>query len=283
MRTLHTVEEVRAALRPARAAGRTIGLVPTMGALHDGHLSLVRRAAADCDQVVASLFVNPTQFSAGEDLDSYPRDEVRDAALAEAAGATLLFAPAAEEIYPPDFSTAVEVSGLTESLCGAQRGAEHFRGVATVVTKLLNIVAPTVAYFGQKDAQQALVVKRLVRDLNIPVTIEVCPTVREPDGLALSSRNSYLQDVDRARAVGLSRALAAAEQAVAAGERDAATVRRLARHELAAHDIEPEYLELVSPETLRPVEAVEGPVLVAIAARVGPARLIDNAVITPSK
>jgi pantoate--beta-alanine ligase len=282
MMTLRSIAEVRAAVRASRDAGRSVGLVATMGALHDGHLSLLRRAAADCDEVVMSLFVNPAQFAAGEDLEVYPRDERRDVELAAGAGATLLFAPPATEIYPGGFATSVEVSGLTDTLCAVKRGPDHFRGVATVVTKLLNIVGPDVAYFGQKDAQQAAVIQRLVRDLNMPVRIEICPTVRESDGLAMSSRNAFLGSADRARAVGLSRALAAVEQAVAAGERDPGAVRRLAQQELATHEIEPEYVELVSPETLQPVAAVDGPVLVALAARVGPARLIDNAIVNPS-
>jgi pantoate--beta-alanine ligase len=283
MRTIRSVAALRAALAAARAEQRTIGLVPTMGALHEGHRSLLRRAREDCDVIVMSLFVNPAQFAPGEDLTAYPRDEARDAALAAEIGVDVLFAPGAEEVYPDGFATTVFVSGVSETLCGARRGPEHFQGVATVVTKLLNMVAPDVAYFGQKDAQQAVVIKRLVRDLNIPVRIEVCPTVREPDGLAMSSRNVYLDAEQRERALGLSRALAAAERAAAAGERDAGAIARAAREELAAHDISPEYLELVSPETLEPVDAVDGPVLVAVAAHVGPARLIDNTTVNPRK
>jgi pantoate--beta-alanine ligase len=281
MRTLRSVSELREALAPARRAGRSIGLVPTMGSFHDGHLSLIRRAREQSDFVVVSLFVNPTQFGPGEDLAAYPRDEARDAALAEAEGVDLLFAPALDEVYPEGFATTVTVAGLTETLDGApeQRGAGHFAGVATVVTKLLNMVAPDTAYFGQKDAQQALVIRRLVRDLDMPVRIEVCPTVRDPDGLALSSRNAYLTDVERERALGLSRALRAAEGAVAAGELDARAVLRAARTELDAHGIEPEYLELRSTSDLSPVERVNGSTLLAVAARVGRARLIDNTVL----
>jgi pantoate--beta-alanine ligase len=256
-----------------------IGLVPTMGALHEGHLSLLRHARSDCDEIVMSLFVNPAQFAPSEDFDAYPRDEARDARLAEAAGATLLFAPSRDEVYPDGFATTVSVGGLGETLEGSERGPEHFSGVATIVTKLLNMVGPDVAYFGQKDAQQAVIIKRLVRDLDIATRIEICPTVREPDGLAMSSRNAYLDADERARAVGLSRALAAAERAAAAGERDPARIKRAAEQELARHKIEPEYIELVSPETLAPVEMIAGPVLVAVAARVGAARLIDNTVI----
>ncbi len=283
MRTLRTVAEVRAALRPARREERTIGLVPTMGALHDGHLSLVRRAREDCDQVVVSLFVNPTQFDDTGDLASYPRDERRDAALAAEAGADLLFAPAVDEVYPSGFSTFVRVGGeLTERLEAAQRGPQHFHGVTTVVTKLLNMVGPDVAYFGQKDAQQALVIRKLVRDLDVPVRIEVCPTVREPDGLALSSRNVHLKGDDRKRALALHRALGVAEAAVAAGERDAAAVTNAARAAMNDFGVESEYLELVSADTLAPVAAIDGEVLVVIAARVGGTRLIDNTILNPN-
>jgi pantoate--beta-alanine ligase len=282
MRTVRTVAELRAALARPRREEREIGLVPTMGALHEGHLSLVHRARADCDVVVVSLFVNPAQFRAGEDLNGYPRDEERDAGLAAEAGADLLFAPAAREIYPEGFDTWVEVSGLTNVLCGApeRRGPEHFRGVTTVVTKLLNIAQPTAAYFGQKDAQQALVIHKLVRDLDIPVRIEVGPTVRDPDGLALSSRNSYLNADERASALGLSRALSAAEATVAAGRHDAGAVLAAARAELDAAGVDPEYLELRSAEDLSPLRRVNGSALLAVAARVGQARLIDNTILT---
>jgi pantoate--beta-alanine ligase len=279
MRIVRTVEELRRTLTPERRAERTIGLVPTMGAFHAGHRSLMERAAQECDVVVVSLFVNPAQFGAGEDLDAYPRDEARDVETARAAGVDVLFAPPVEEVYPTGFATTVRVAGLGEPLEGLQRPG-HFDGVATVVTKLLNMAQPDVAYFGQKDAQQALVVRRLARDLDIPVRIAVCPTVREPDGLAMSSRNAYLAPQERARAVALRRALDAAEAAVAAGERDAAAVARAARGAMAPYDVEPEYLALVSAETLAPVARVEDEVLVAVAARVGPARLIDNTLIT---
>ncbi len=228
---------------------------------------------------MVSLFVNPAQFTDAADLDGYPRDEGRDAALAEQAGADLLFAPPVEVVYPPGFSTTVSVAGVTEPMEGAQRGASHFDGVATVVAKLLNMVGPDVAFFGQKDAQQLVVIRRLVRDLDLPVRIEAVATVREPDGLALSSRNVHLHGEDRARATALSRALRAAEDAAAAGERDAAAVRTTALGALEAFGVEPEYLELVSPETLTPVDTVDGDVLVAVAARVGTTRLIDNTLI----
>jgi pantoate--beta-alanine ligase len=277
VRIIRSVEEVRAAVREAP---RPVGLVPTMGALHDGHLALVERAAADTAFVVVSLFVNPAQFEDEGDLAAYPRDEQRDAALAEQAGGHLLFAPPVEAVYPPGFATTVRVAGVSEPMEGVHRGIEHFDGVATVVAKLFNMVGPDVAYFGQKDAQQLVVIRRLVRDLDIPVDIVAVPTVREPDGLALSSRNVHLKGDDRERAMALSRALRAAEGAIADGERDAATIRGQALAAMNDFGVEPEYLELVSPETLDPVHRVNGQVLVAVAARVGNTRLIDNAVIT---
>jgi len=281
MRTLRTVTALRAELASARRAGRTIGLVPTMGAFHAGHVSLMERAKQETDVVVVSLFVNPTQFGAGEDLAAYPRDEQRDAEIAEAAGVDALFAPSVEEVFPDGFQTTVTVRELARPLEGAQRPG-HFDGVATVVTKLLNIVGPDVAFFGQKDAQQALIVRRVVRDLDIPVRIEVCPTVREPDGLAMSSRNAYLAPAERERAVALRRALDAAEAAVAAGERESVAVAAAAQQAMEPYGVEPEYLALVSAATLQPVERidVDGEILVALAARVGPTRLIDNILIT---
>ena len=275
MKTVRTIAELRDALREAP---RPVGLVPTMGAFHDGHLSLIRGAREENVTVVVSLFVNPTQFGPSEDFGAYPRDQERDAQLAEREGVDILFAPPVEEVYPDGFDTTVEVGGVTHTLEGdpAHRGREHFRGVTTVVTKLFNMVQPDRAYFGQKDAQQALVIRRLVRDLDIPVEIRVCPTVREESGLALSSRNAYLSDEERERAAALSRALRAAESTVRMGERDAAKVLAAARAELDAAQIEPEYLELRSAEDLSPVERVRGSTLLAVAARVGRARLIDN-------
>jgi pantoate--beta-alanine ligase len=283
MRTVRTVSRLRSALSGERAAGHSIGLVPTMGALHDGHLSLIRRARVECDVVVVSLFVNPTQFAPGEDLDAYPRDERRDAELAARAGTDVLFVPAAAEIYPDGFATTVQVTGLTEVLEGASRGPEHFRGVTTVVAKLFNLVAPDVAFFGRKDAQQAVVVARMARDLGFPVRIEVCPTVREPDGLALSSRNAYLRPPERRRAVALHQALVAAERSVAVGERDPDAVVSAARAAMEPYDVEPEYLALVSPDTLSPVSTIDGEALLAVAARVGAARLIDNTIVRPGR
>jgi pantoate--beta-alanine ligase len=253
-----------------------------MGAFHEGHLSLMRRARQDCELVVVSLFVNPAQFNDADDLDAYPRDAERDTELAAELGVDYLFAPGVDEVYPPGFATTVSVGGVTEPLEGAHRGRAHFDGVTTVVTKLFNIVAPDIAYFGQKDAQQALVIRRLVRDLDMPVRIEVCPTVREPDGLALSSRNARLSPANRRRAAALSRALKAAQEAVHAGGRDPGAARAAALAELSSASIEPDYLELVSKDTLAPVSRIDGEVLVLLAARVGSTRLIDNQLIQPS-
>jgi pantoate--beta-alanine ligase len=279
MRLVRAIDEVRLALAEPRSSGARIGLVPTMGALHDGHLELLRSARTACDVVVMSLFVNPAQFNEARDLDAYPRDEQRDIALAEAAGVDLVFAPPVTEMYPPGFATTVSVAGLSQVLEGVERGRRHFDAVATVVAKLLNIVAPEIAYFGQKDAQQALVLRRLVRDLAMPVQIEVCPTVRELDGLAMSSRNVRLSPEERARSLALHRSLELVRAAIATGERDATAIRAQALAELEAAGIEPEYLELVSPEDLAPVREIAGAVLAVVAARVGDTRLIDNELI----
>jgi pantoate--beta-alanine ligase len=279
MITARTVADIRAGVWKARRDGASIGLVPTMGAFHDGHLSLMRRAREQCDRVVVSLFVNPAQFNDQADLDRYPRDERRDAALAAGTGVDFLFAPPVEQVYPRGFATTVSIAGVTESLEGAHRGRGHFDGVATVVAKLFNIVSPDVAYFGQKDAQQVAVVKRMVRDLDMTVKIEVMPTVREPDGLALSSRNVRLSPENRARALGLSRALNAAAAVVAAGERDADAIRASALAQLG--DLDAEYLAIVDPLTFAPLRTVSARTLVAIAAQVGPVRLIDNIVLEP--
>jgi pantoate--beta-alanine ligase len=285
MRTVRSRAELREALAEPRRQGRRIGLVPTMGYFHDGHLALMRQAREDCDVVVVSLFVNPTQFGPNEDLGSYPRDEDRDAELAALAGVDLLWMPDTEQMYPEGFSTAVEVANeLTGVLEGdpAHRGPSHFRGVTTVVAKLFNSVQPDVAYFGRKDAQQAVVIERMTRDLDFPVEVKVLPTVREPDGLALSSRNAYLNDEERRRALSLSRALQAAEEAARRGERSTAALVDAVRAELRNSGIEPEYVEARDAEDLSPMAEMNGrPVLVAVAARVGKARLIDNVVIAP--
>lgn len=276
MRTLRTISELHAALAQPRREHRRIGLVPTMGAFHDGHLSLMRRARDECDEVVVSLFVNPTQFNEGADLTAYPRDEGRDAMLAAEEHVDYLFAPEASEIYPAGFSTTVSVGGVTEMLEGASRGPKHFDGVATVVNKLFHIVAPDVAYFGQKDAQQVAMIMRMVRDLNIEVEIEVCPIRREPDGLAMSSRNVRLAPDDRLRAPALYRSLELAASLLAAGETRTAPIRTAALAELDAAGVGTEYFEIVNPETFAPITIVEGPALAVVAARVGDVRLIDN-------
>jgi pantoate--beta-alanine ligase len=281
LQVVRTVTDLRAALEPSRRKGELIGLVPTMGALHAGHLSLIEAARERADMVVMSLFVNPTQFGKGEDLQSYPRDEERDLELAAEAGAQIVFAPTADEVYPQGFTTHVEVDGLTNILCGApvSRGAGHFRGVTTVVAKLLNMASPDFVLFGQKDAQQAIVIKRMARDLDFPAEVIVVPTVREPDGLAMSSRNAYLDEAERKRAGALNRALVVASANRAEGVDGALEA---ARTILAEAEIEPEYLEARYADDLEPAQNFNGrPVLVAVAARVGRARLIDNVVINP--
>jgi pantoate--beta-alanine ligase len=283
MRIVRSRAELREALEAPRRRGKRIGLVPTMGYFHEGHLSLMRRAREDCEIVVVSLFVNPTQFGEGEDIDSYPRDEDRDLQLAAVAGVDLVWIPDVRQMYPDGFATSVEVtSELTGVLEGdpRQRGPSHFRGVTTVVAKLFNSVQPDVAYFGGKDAQQAVVIQRMARDLDFPVRIEVLPTVREQDGLALSSRNVYLEPEERERATAISRALRSVEQAAREGEVSTGALVELATSELRGAGIEPEYVEARSAEDLSPVARLNGrPVLVAVAARVGRARLIDNIVI----
>ncbi len=282
MRTLRTVGELRAALAPARRAGSTIGLVPTMGALHEGHLSLIRRAREQCDTVVVSLFVNPAQFDERSDLEHYPRSELRDAGLAAEAGADLLFAPSVEEVYPPGFATAVEVLGLTDRLEGAARGASHFRGVTTVVTKLVCMTMPDTLYLGQKDAQQVVVIRRLLADLNLPVQVEALPTVREADGLALSSRNALLDPRARERARALAAALRAAAALAVGGERSPEVLLGAAHAALAAAGVRADYVELVDPDTLEALAELDRPALLLLAAPIGQVRLIDNATLEPA-
>ncbi len=282
MRIVRTIAELQAALAAHRYVGHKVGFVPTMGALHEGHLSLIRAAREASDVVVVSIFVNPTQFNDPGDLAAYPRTEEADVALAESVGAGIVFAPEPGELYPHGYATTVTVTGpVTESLEGAKRGRGHFDGVATVVAKLLIAVAPDAAWFGAKDAQQVVVVKRVVADLGLPVRIEVGPTVREADGLALSSRNVRLTADDRIRALALSRALRAVQSGVDAGA-SAAEAREAGLAELAAVGIEPEYLALADPETLEPVDVVDRPTLALVAAHVGPVRLIDNVLLTPT-
>jgi pantoate--beta-alanine ligase len=283
MKTLQTVGELRSALEPDRRPGRRVGLVPTMGALHEGHISLVRLAREQCDRVVVSLFINPAQFDERADLERYPRQRERDARLAADAGVDILFAPTVEEVYPPGFATSVEVLGLTDRLEGVARGTAHFRGVTTIVTKLLCMVLPDVAYFGQKDAQQLAVIRRLVADLDIPARIEACPTVREPDGVAMSSRNALLEPGERIRARALAGALDAARELAAAGELAAEPLIDGARGVLSAAAIEPDYLELVDPESFEALDRLGRPALLVLAARIGEVRLIDNVMLVPAR
>lgn len=276
MKTVATIAEVRA--WRAACLG-SVGLVPTMGYLHRGHRSLVERARAENAHVAVSLFVNPTQFAPTDDLARYPRDLERDTRLLDEVGCNLLFAPTPAEIYPPGFETFVEVGHVAAPLEGAHRPG-HFRGVATVVLKLLNTVQPHRAYFGQKDAQQLGVIRRLVRDLDVPVEVIGCPTVREPDGLALSSRNSYLGPEDRAAATVLSRALRAAQELWQEGERDAVALRRAMKEVLAQEPrARPDYVSVAEPDTFVELDRVEGRALLSMAVRVGPARLIDNVIL----
>jgi pantoate--beta-alanine ligase len=279
MKVIRTVAEMRA----ARAGAAGLGLVPTMGYLHAGHLSLVTRAKAENSAVAASIFVNPTQFGANEDLSRYPRDLPRDLGLLEAAGVDFVFAPDAAEMYPPGFDTQILVGGVTEGLEGAMRPG-HFAGVATVVAKLFNIVQPTRAYFGQKDAQQSVVIRKLVRDLDLPVEVVVAPTVREADGLALSSRNSYLTSEERAVAPVIYRTLSAAKARFDAGERDAETLRQAMHSILSGQpSLSVDYVSVADPLTLRELDAVDTGALVSTAARLGATRLIDNLILGGSE
>jgi pantoate--beta-alanine ligase len=277
MKVVTSVPAMKALAREWRREGRRIGLIPTMGYLHDGHISLVRESKARADVTVVSIFVNPAQFGPNEDFKKYPRDLAKDSATLEAVGVDVLFYPDAAEIYPPGYRTYVEVEGLQDKLCGRSRPG-HFRGVATVVLKLLDIVAPDRAFFGAKDAQQVLIIRRMARDLDLDAEIVTCPIVREPDGLALSSRNAYLDPEERAAARVLSTSLRWAEKAVAAGERDAgrllAGIRSIIEAEPRARI---DYAEAVDPETLEPVGGLRGEVLIALAVFIGSTRLIDNA------
>ncbi len=275
MQVLETIAQIRA----ARPAFRTLGLCPTMGFLHEGHLSLVRRAKAECGAVAVSIFVNPTQFGPNDDLARYPRDLARDLALLDGAGVDLVFTPSAAEIYPKGFATRIEVEGVTAPLEGAVRPG-HFAGVATVVAKLFNIVQPTRAYFGQKDAQQAVVISRMAADLDLPVQVVVADTVREADGLALSSRNVYLDPAERAAAPALHRALSRAQALFAAGERQADVLRAAVREVIAAEPrFEIDYVSVADPDTLEELARVNEAALVSLAARLGRTRLIDNLVL----
>ena len=276
MQILKTVPDARAACRKQK---RPLGLVPTMGALHEGHLSLVRAAKAQCQAVAVSIFVNPTQFGPTEDLSKYPRTFERDCELLEKEGVDLIFAPAAEEMYPAGASTFVTVAGLSERLDGKSRPG-HFRGVTTVVSKLFHIVEPDKAFFGQKDAAQVAVIRRMVRDLDLPIEIVVCPIVREPDGLAMSSRNVYLDPERRKTALVLSRSLRRIFETFEKGEKNSSTLIATGKNVIAEEpDARLDYFEIVDPNTLEPVSEIQGPTLVAVAAYVGTTRLIDNVVL----
>jgi len=278
-----TVSAVRAAVRKARASGKTIGLVPTMGALHPGHQSLIRRSVARTGFTIVSIFVNPTQFGPREDFSAYPRPLARDLELAGEAGADLAFVPEVQSMYPEGFSTCVIVDELTSGLCGASRPT-HFQGVTTVVTKLFNIVQPDFAFFGQKDAQQVLVIQHMVRDLDLPLRVVICPTVRERDGLARSSRNVYLTASQRSQAPVLHRALPAARAEIRNGNRSAARLKTLVRRIIqSAPEARIDYIEIVDTDRLQPVRTLEGRCLLAVAVFFGKARLIDNEMVTIGK
>jgi pantoate--beta-alanine ligase len=281
MKICHSIAEMRASCRALREGGRRLGLVPTMGALHEGHLSLVHAATTRCDAVAVSIFVNPTQFGPSEDFTQYPRSLERDCELLEREGVSLVFTPSAEEMYPLGASTWVTVEGLSDKLCGRSRPG-HFRGVTTVVSQLFHIVEPDLAFFGQKDAAQLAIIRRMVRDLHMPVEIVGCPIVREPDGLAMSSRNAYLDPPQRKSALVLSRSLTRVQELFHHGERNAA---KLASAALGIFSAEPavrlDYFEIADPETLEAVTDIDEQVLVAVAAFVGKTRLIDN-VLLPS-
>jgi pantoate--beta-alanine ligase len=281
MKIVPTIHAARVASRSLREHGKRLGLVPTMGALHEGHLSLVRAAKAQCDAVAVSIFVNPTQFGPTEDLAQYPRRFESDCELLEKEGVDLVFAPSAEEMYPKGEVTWVTVEGLSEKLDGRSRPG-HFRGVTTVVAKLFHIIEPDAAFFGQKDAAQVAVIRRLARDLNFAVEIVVCPIVREPDGLAMSSRNAYLNPDERQRALVLQRSLRRVEEGFRAGEKNAASLIAAAKDVLAREpQVRLDYFEIVDPDTLDPLGEISQPALVAVAAYVGSTRLIDNAVLSP--
>lgn len=280
MRIVETVADVRTQVKAWRDAGETVGLVPTMGYLHEGHMSLVQAAKKDNDRVVVSIFVNPMQFSQGEDLETYPRDLEHDAAMCEAEGADLIFHPTAEEMYPEGFCSYVDMTGLTDTLCGAKR-PNLFRGVCTVVSKLFHIVQPDRSYFGEKDAQQLMVIRRMVRDLNIPVEVIGCPIVREEDGLAKSSRNTYLSPEERHAAVILSRSIATGKAYVAQGGTSAGALidvitKTLNTEPMAVID----YVSVVDLDTMQPIDTLDRPFLAAIAVYIGKTRLIDNFMVT---
>ncbi len=283
MKVIKTIEELRPIIKAWRKEGQSVGLVPTMGYLHEGHKSLIVKAAAENDRVVVSDFVNPTQFGVNEDLASYPRDIARDARVCEEAGADLIFHPEPEEMYFRDSCTFVNMGKLTEGLCGKTRPT-HFQGVCTVVCKLFHIVAPDKAYFGQKDAQQLAVIRRMVRDLNFDIEIVGCPIVREEDGLAMSSRNTYLDDAERAAALILHKSLMLGKEMIGQGEHDAAKIKEAIMQNIKSEPLARiDYVEIVNPDTMENVDTVEGAALIAMAVYIGKTRLIDNIVIVNDK
>ena len=278
MKIVHTIKDVRKSVQSAKKQGGKIGLVPTMGALHAGHGSLIEAAVKECDFIVVTIFVNPTQFGPGEDLDKYPRTLEQDTAYCEQLGADLIFAPSAQEMYPDPQLTWVDVEKLTTDLCGANRPG-HFRGVTTVCTKLFNIVQADIAYFGQKDAQQAAIIRRMVNDLNLPLEIRLCPIIREPDGLAMSSRNRYLSPGERKRALCLYRALSVCNEAATAGQHDTHTLIDEMKIIIKQAQGQIDYISIVDMETLEPLTIITDRAMVALAVHIGQTRLIDNFVI----
>lgn len=282
MKIIRKIKGLRQEIKKIKSAGKSIGFVPTMGALHQGHVSLIRRARRECNKVVVSIFVNPTQFSPKEDYKRYPRNLKKDAQICRKDGVDIIFCPQTAEMYPQGFKSYVSVSGLSDCLCGKSRPG-HFKGVATVVAKLFNLTAPDKAYFGQKDAQQAAVIRSMVADLNIPVEIRVLPTAREKDGLALSSRNAYLSEGQRSDALVLSQALKLARVLIKSDSRDASVImrqmRRLIQNKKSARV---DYIALVNPQDLKPLKIISGPCLVALAVYIGKTRLIDNTLIEPN-
>lgn len=282
MKVYGTVKEVRDQVKRWRARGLSVGLVPTMGFLHEGHGSLISKAVEQNDRVVVSVFVNPTQFGPGEDLEAYPRDMDRDSAYCESLGANVIFHPEPSEMYDPDFTTYVNMEVLSETLCGVTRPI-HFRGVCTVCTKLFNIVKPDRAYFGQKDAQQLAIIRRMVRDLNMDLEIVGCPIVREEDGLAKSSRNEYLSPEERKAALILSQSIFLGEKMIADGEKSAEAVKKAMTEKINTEPLaEIDYVEVVDGISMQPIEEIKAPALVAIAVKIGRTRLIDNTIVNDS-
>lgn len=280
MRIVHTIQEVRQQVKTWHKEGLTVGFVPTMGFLHEGHGSLIEKAHSENDKVVVSIFVNPIQFGPTEDLEKYPRDMDRDSKIVETCGGDIIFNPSPAEMYASDFSTFVDVDGLTEGLCGAKRPG-HFQGVCTVVTKLFNIVPADRAYFGEKDAQQLAVIRRMVRDMNMDIEIVPCPIIREEDGLAKSSRNSYLNEEERKASTILNKSLLTAKEIISEGELKAKFVKASIEGILESEPLARiDYIEIVDSLTLKPVDKLHGAVLIALAAFIGKTRLIDNMTIT---